>query len=743
MGMSLEPTEFQHPEELQRARQLSLQSTQPPGEAPGYEVQRCLGTGAYGEVWVATDRNPGRRVAIKGYLPRGGLAWTLLSREVEKLVFLSADRYVVQLLDVGWHAEPPYYVMEYVENGSLDDLLNRRGTLTPQEAVGMFREIAVGLTHAHGKGVLHCDLKPANILLDQDGRPRLADFGQSRLSHEQTPALGTLFYMAPEQADLNALPDARWDVYALGAILYCLLTGSPPHRDDESLRRLDGTGDIAERLACYRRWLAETPPPDVHRYVPGVDRALADIVDRCLAVNPARRYANAQLVLDALEARDRARRRRPLLILGLVGPLLLLAIMILFSWRAFTAAVGRSEQMVKEQAYRANEFAAKFVAKSFEAELADYFAVLEQEASSPEFLAEFRRALDSENLRAINDPATPAERLKELRAQFLDEPVRRGFKASLERRLARVSESSPASTSKFASIFVTDSLGTWVAGVYVEEAVAGPIGENFSWRTYFRGGQEDAPAQRSTTAPPQHIEATHLSAAFKSGTTKKWKVALSTPVYDRTEAEPEFLGILAVTFNVGDFAVFRTRQAPSDYFAVLVDNRPGDRRGTVLQHPLFQEQPPAQDFKVPLPLLHRMGTEPVYDYFDPLAEAPGGEAYRGDWIAATQPVGLPGRTQNHNGRRHETDLLVLVQISAQAATSPVHQLERRLALDAAAALGVVVLVVIALWGVVFRISGDRAGRGGRKSHAPPEPTPWRVLTTLPATPRQPGAGPQP
>ena len=184
-----------------------------------------MGAGAYGEVWVALDTNTGRHVAIKFYAHRGGVDWSLLSREVEKLVFLSADRYVVQLLDVGWDAEPPYYVMEYLEHGSLEDLLRREGRLQVDQAVRLFRDVAVGLLHAHGKGVLHCDLKPANVLLDQDSQPRLADFGQSRLSHEQTPALGTLFFMAPEQADPKAIPDVRWDVYALGALLYSMLTG--------------------------------------------------------------------------------------------------------------------------------------------------------------------------------------------------------------------------------------------------------------------------------------------------------------------------------------------------------------------------------------------------------------------------------------------------------------------------------------------------------------------------------------
>ncbi len=270
---------------------------------PGYDFEKMLGTGAYGEVWVAVERNTGRRVAIKFYSHRGGLDWSLLSREVEKLAFLFADRYVVQLLGVGWEAEPPYYIMEYLQPGSLADRL-QQGPLPAEQAVELFRDIAVGLVHAHGKGVLHCDLKPANILLDQDNKPRLADFGQSRLSHEQMPALGTMFYMAPEQADLEAMPDARWDVYALGALLYCMLTGHPPYYAETTAEQFERTVELKQRLSQYRRMIEQSPPPAEHRKLPGVDALLAEIVDRCLAADPQRRFPNVQAVLDALNDRQ-------------------------------------------------------------------------------------------------------------------------------------------------------------------------------------------------------------------------------------------------------------------------------------------------------------------------------------------------------------------------------------------------------------------------------------------------------
>ena len=218
--MSTDPTEPQGGRERRQSREMSLKRGHPPAQVPGYEPERFLGVGAYGEVWVARERNTGRRVAIKFYAHRGGLDWSLLSREVEKLAFLFADRYVVQLIGVGWSAEPPYYIMEYLDRGSLADRL-QHGPMPAAEAVELLRDVATGLVHAHGKGVLHCDLKPANILLDQDNKPRLADFGQSRLSHEQVPALGSLEqgYKIVPLDPLRLFPLGRGDLDALSGIL--------------------------------------------------------------------------------------------------------------------------------------------------------------------------------------------------------------------------------------------------------------------------------------------------------------------------------------------------------------------------------------------------------------------------------------------------------------------------------------------------------------------------------------------
>ncbi len=309
---------------LDRSQSLSRMSGAAPGRAPGYDIVRCLGEGSFGSVWLATENRTGRQVAIKFYTHRQGLDWSLLSREVEKLAVLYTSRNIVGLLDVGWDRDPPYFVMEYLEQGPLSRRL-AAGPLPSREAVRIARDMLSALVHAHNSGILHCDLKPANVLIDSAGTTRLGDFGQSRLSTEQTTALGTLYYMAPEQAVLDGVPDARWDVYALGAVLYHMLTGAPPYRTPENERRLQAAKSLEERLAIYRQIIAEGPRPDAHRRRRGVDRRLAEIVDACLERDPLQRLSNAQVALDLFDKRDAALSKRPLIALGILGPLLFVA----------------------------------------------------------------------------------------------------------------------------------------------------------------------------------------------------------------------------------------------------------------------------------------------------------------------------------------------------------------------------------------------------------------------------------
>ena len=370
------------PDELRLARELSVERLEPPLHVPGYEQEAFLGKGAFGEAWRAVDSNSGRRVVIKFFNSRGGLDWSLLAREVEKLRYLFSDRHIIQLFAVGWDATPPYYVMDYMQGGSLEHLL-RGGPLAMDHALAMFREIAVGLMHAHGKGIIHCDLKPANVLLDQDGSPRLADFGQSRLSHEQEATLGTLFYMAPEQADLRAVPDARWDVYALGAILYHMLTGSIPFRDDPGAEDVLKPGRLEERLDRYRRLLAGAPKPSAHRLVPGVDAALAEVVDRCLAVDPKARFRDVGSVLHALDARATRLAQRPLLLLGGLGPLLVVVVIGAIAVSGVRQFVDQAREQLIQQAAESNRFAARSLAERFALEVENRWGVLEAESDDP------------------------------------------------------------------------------------------------------------------------------------------------------------------------------------------------------------------------------------------------------------------------------------------------------------------------------------------------------------------------
>ena len=700
--MAFEPTQHQDDAEQVRARQLSLDQDQPPTDVPGYQLHRVLGSGAYGQVWVGIDETTGRQVAVKFYFHRGGVDWSLLSQEVEKLVFMSSDRYVVQLLDVGWSANPPYYVMEYLEKGSLEDHLERAGPLPVEEAVDMTTDLAIGLVHAHTKGVFHCDLKPANVLLDLDDKPRLADFGQSRLSDDQTPALGTLFYMAPEQADLEASPDARWDVYGLGALLFTMLTGQPPHRDPGSVDQIEQAPDLAQRLLRYRQMIEQQDLASRTIGRTGLDRALLEIIDRCLAVNPADRYASPRAVLAALEARQRNRARRPLVMLGVGVPLVLLMVMVFLSGRWYSQTMEEAKLAVRDRAYENNSWVARHVARSVEDEIESYFNIVKAESSRPELLAMIQQVLETEPLRALADRTQAEQADDDQRELFLSHPARTKLLGQLKSRLQifleRLSED-PLKQPKLASMFIVDAKGTMLAVAYANpERVSRSAGNNYCWRTYFHGGPRDLDRSLNPQLA-RPISSTHLSAAFKSTTTQRWKVAISTPIMLAEGGQSVQLGVMAITVDLGDFVTLRSENLGNQK-AVFLDGRDG----AVLQHPdmrQLDQEGAEETFRVTPEDLDRLRKPGARLYVDPVARALSASQSDDRWIASAQPVKLPGSDSSSDDQA--SPLIVLVQENYSAATDPVNALGQRLSVEGSIALGVLVLIFLGLgWAIARR-----------------------------------------
>jgi len=732
--MSMDPTETQGGPQRLKSQEMSLERGHPPIPVPGYEPEKFLGMGSYGEVWVARERNTGRRVAIKFYAHRGGLDWSLLSREVEKLAFLFADRYVVQLLGVGWDAEPPYYIMEYLERGSLADRL-LKGPLSAHAAVEMFRDVAIGLVHSHGKGVLHCDLKPANILLDQDNKPRLADFGQSRLSHEQVPALGTLFYMAPEQADLEASPDARWDVYALGALLYCMLTGGPPHRTGKTTELFEQTSHLVQRLSRYRKLIEESPPASGHRQVRHVDRALADIVDRCLAPDPEKRFPNVQAVLDALDDRATRHARRPMMILGAVGPALLLLVVGLFAFRGLDEALRQSDTALTARALESNKFAAKFAARAAVNQLDERYGAVQEAAESTDLrrvLAEFVAEKEVAGLLdqlGSSQPEDSNSALSTFREHVGRQTLQQAFKQAIPDNMRKP---------KVTGWFLTDERGVQIArdpqrSTSQENELFASIGKCYAWRSYFHGEPNDLP---KTDRPTHHIEKTTVSAVFRSQATNQWMVAISHPVYgpgtNGTGTDGPFLGIVALMVDLGRFVELEksdNRETEANgsadrgsQFAVLLDWREGrHNRGVVLQHPMLRklledhgrlpeeiqgeayrvlpEDLPAYalpaDFpKEALPKDFDVRAATREPYHDPLDLGEKHGSQRCDWLVQCELVAVNGDTPGW--------AVIIQENHSDVIGSTLGTLQRSLIRYMVMALAAIALVVVCLWSFVIR-----------------------------------------
>lgn len=697
---SPDDTQIQNDDDRERSRRLSLQGSRPPAEIEGYSIVRMLGTGAYGTVWLAREDRTGRMVAIKFYPHRRGLNWSMLHREVEKLAAVYTSRNIVRLLDVGWNAEPPYFVMEFVENGSLGQYLTA-GALSVDEAVRISREVCSALIDAHGAGVLHCDLKPDNVLLDSQLHARLCDFGQARMSHEQSPSLGTLYYMAPEQADLDALPDARWDVYAVGALFYHMLTGQPPHRTPVTQQQLAAADSLTDRLSVYRSLIVASGPPTLHRTVRGVDARLAGIIDSCLAISPRERLPNAQAIRDELDARDRQRSRRPLLILGVVGPILLMAATVPIFVAALRNNLYMTEQKLTGRALESDALSARLQAAALQDELHDRLEELETVLADEPTAA----ALEELMLR----PA--ADVVREMETQH---SLPREQRASWMQLLDKARERSDAANAARGRSLDTSWFLTTAEGVQVwrRQFNRETHGKNFRWRDYFHGRNTEYSPDRVPN-DVQPIQDRHVSMPFRSDATGRYMVALSVPVRSR---EGRVIGVFARTAHLGDLqARLGRRMQGAEVDTVrriiaLADSR----EWQLLDHPYLTDsvlgQSPAEvdalfgRLKMDAATiagiqsslqadLSQTGDVRLPRYEDPVGRLQDSAAqiYQGPWMAAMSPVA-----------NMQDPWLVIVQEEQAAALQPVDEMAERATRHAWLAVLAAMSLMAVVWSFVWR-----------------------------------------
>jgi serine/threonine protein kinase len=265
------------------------------GRLGRYEIERIIGTGGMGIVLKGFDSELNRPVAIKllaPHLARVGAARQRFAREARAAAAV-AHEHVVPIHNVESEHATPFLVMQFIPGESLQTRVEREGPLSVAEVLRIGRQAAAGLAAAHAQGLVHRDVKPANILLENGvERAYLTDFGLARASDDANltytgVVAGTPHFMSPEQADGQAL-DHRSDLFSLGSVLYFMATGHPPFRADRPMAVLKRTCHDPHRPA----WQCNAEIPD----------ALSQIIDRLLEKKPGSRFANAGDLEKALAA---------------------------------------------------------------------------------------------------------------------------------------------------------------------------------------------------------------------------------------------------------------------------------------------------------------------------------------------------------------------------------------------------------------------------------------------------------
>jgi serine/threonine protein kinase len=263
-----------------------------------YRILQLIGSGGMSTVYLAEHKLMHRQRAIK-VLPRKRVKdSSYLARfHLEAQATSQLDHpNIVRCYDVDNEGDTHYIVMEYIEGKDLNTIVKQEGSLPLELACNYIAQSAEGLAHAHEKGLIHRDVKPANLLVDKKGIVKILDLGLALFSDNEQASLtiehnenvlGTADYLAPEQARNSHKIDHKADIYGLGCSLYFVLTGRPPFPD----------GTLAQRIAKHQSEM----PEDIRKLRPDCPRDLADICMKMMQKRPEKRYANMHEIAVALE----------------------------------------------------------------------------------------------------------------------------------------------------------------------------------------------------------------------------------------------------------------------------------------------------------------------------------------------------------------------------------------------------------------------------------------------------------
>lgn len=265
--------------------------------ADRYRLIERIDEGGAGEVWRARDERLGRDVAVKLLGVQADPAFRERFTDEARRAARIAHPNVVTVFDEGEDGPDAFMVMEHVRGRTLRDVVADRGALAPIEAARILAQVADALDAAHAAGVIHCDVKPANVILDDRGTAKLTDFGIARAARgpAEHELIATPRYIAPERIEGKA-PTPASDVYGLGLVAYELIAGQPPFEgmDTEDLLR--------ERL--------EGAAPSLRRARVGVAPEIDVVIAKALARDPSRRYASAGMFARDLLSAVRGERTR-------------------------------------------------------------------------------------------------------------------------------------------------------------------------------------------------------------------------------------------------------------------------------------------------------------------------------------------------------------------------------------------------------------------------------------------------